>query len=1217
MALNLGSIFFGLRADTSGLRGAGGDIDRFGRDAAASLARAQKALADVAEAARKAKKDQSDAAQMLRALSEASALTLGPLDGLTYRMRAASLVMREFGSATGVALGTFAGFTVGMVTLGREIISNTIAIQQAHMTLQGITNSAAVAGAEIEYLRDVAKQSGFAFTDLSENFARFVASATGAGQSLSVTNMEFKQLALLTGTLHLSSQEMNNVIMAFDHMLSMGRVQFQQLRQLFYNMPAVFTVAAQAAKDMGIDLEDASRKGQVAASDFIQHFLADADQMFHIDLAKPIDSLQASLGRLKGSWQTFVTDFSTAIGAGDSFKNLFTGLSNTLDMFSRNVNTVVKVLGALVGALAGVAAMLGVVLIVQAVVAVWNAFTLAVTVSTVQIGVWLTQMGVAIYTTEELAAAQGMLNVVMGANPFWRAVQLLGMLAAALIGAKLGMDAFNQVQVAVQTSMADTTSIDTYIQRQIELGKQVSSVTEEMKKQVAVMQAQNSAQYAQALSDLGNAKRWQGIAQSFTGNPTNVLDTMRAGALMVHFHTLSSAAARSQADLEALQAQARVDDLAKANASLQSTMSGLNKVGTLPEDQTLGKSNPRETKTSVRSLRALDDIIVKAQQAEMALENMWRGPLDSGVMSAYEDAQKRLFGLKPAEVAEVGKLLGVSANSANDLLAPLTQVAIKANLATTTVREFGKVWQDIQTQNTKSQGFRDIIDFLGKGGNPYDLSGVKGLEQANQELTKLRAAGANLTELKNTLEALQNPKGGKLFNDQQISEILDFADKTGSTALEALSKALNQVGIQGHDATQQLAQLYGQTDRLSESAQKLTSLSQQLVESWRNMSMGSRQLGATSLAQFGAIGASSQATSMLQGLDTSGLAAYNNQLQALGYNFGSVHENLTAFLIDQANIKEQVDIVSQGLQNQKQAWLDFGDQAVDTFQQMLTGATSMSDGLKSILNQLGTTILNASVFNPIKTYITSAITSIFQRGAGGSGAGGLTAAFADLIPKLAIETTARTAEIAALGTSTASLTALSASAIAATAGLATAAAAAFAMSAVQAAGGVTSAIGIAGAFLAQGGLVRHFGFGGLNGMISGPGGPTGDQIPAMLSDGEFVVNAFAARRWLPLLKMLNAGLTPHFAAGGSVDDMFGPTGTVASSSGSRLIGPRGSTIIVEGDTNHFYGVTPDEMVDQMRQIADAKVKNLENQVPYMIDSRVNESQLRGRISRVR
>lgn len=54
------------------------------------------------------------------------------------------------------------------------------------------------------------------------------------------------------------------------------------------------------------------------------------------------------------------------------------------------------------------------------------------------------------------------------------------------------------------------------------------------------------------------------------------------------------------------------------------------------------------------------------------------------------------------------------------------------------------------------------------------------------------------------------------------------------------------------------------------------------------------------------------------------------------------------------------------------------------------------------------------------------------------------------------------------------------------------------------------------------------------GAIRGPGTGTSDSIPAMLSDGEFVVNAKAARRHRSLLEELNLGGLPGYASGGDV-----------------------------------------------------------------------------------
>jgi len=64
------------------------------------------------------------------------------------------------------------------------------------------------------------------------------------------------------------------------------------------------------------------------------------------------------------------------------------------------------------------------------------------------------------------------------------------------------------------------------------------------------------------------------------------------------------------------------------------------------------------------------------------------------------------------------------------------------------------------------------------------------------------------------------------------------------------------------------------------------------------------------------------------------------------------------------------------------------------------------------------------------------------------------------------------------------------------------------------------------------------------GYISGPGTGTSDSIPAMLSNGEYVLRSAAVNRiGVGALNAMNAGAVPHFAEGGSVGD------TIAASAG--------------------------------------------------------------------
>ena len=58
----------------------------------------------------------------------------------------------------------------------------------------------------------------------------------------------------------------------------------------------------------------------------------------------------------------------------------------------------------------------------------------------------------------------------------------------------------------------------------------------------------------------------------------------------------------------------------------------------------------------------------------------------------------------------------------------------------------------------------------------------------------------------------------------------------------------------------------------------------------------------------------------------------------------------------------------------------------------------------------------------------------------------------------------------------------------------------------------------------------------VGGLVRGPGSQTSDSIPAMLSDGEFVVNARSTRLFQPILSAINASADlPGFAMGGLVD----------------------------------------------------------------------------------
>jgi hypothetical protein len=77
--------------------------------------------------------------------------------------------------------------------------------------------------------------------------------------------------------------------------------------------------------------------------------------------------------------------------------------------------------------------------------------------------------------------------------------------------------------------------------------------------------------------------------------------------------------------------------------------------------------------------------------------------------------------------------------------------------------------------------------------------------------------------------------------------------------------------------------------------------------------------------------------------------------------------------------------------------------------------------------------------------------------------------------------------------------------------------------------------GLGGLFGGGGGFFNMI-FAAEGGKVTGPGTGTSDSIMAMLSNGEYVVNAATTKNWLPFLETINAndGRLPAFATGGQV-----------------------------------------------------------------------------------
>ena len=127
------------------------------------------------------------------------------------------------------------------------------------------------------------------------------------------------------------------------------------------------------------------------------------------------------------------------------------------------------------------------------------------------------------------------------------------------------------------------------------------------------------------------------------------------------------------------------------------------------------------------------------------------------------------------------------------------------------------------------------------------------------------------------------------------------------------------------------------------------------------------------------------------------------------------------------------------------------------------------------------------------------------------------------------------------------------------------------------------------------------------GYVSGPGGPRDDKIPALLSDGEYVVNAAATKKHAALLQTINSGQLPAFRDGGLVGSTSTPL--LGSSSGGNAA-PINVTnnVKVEGSAG-----TPEQNADLSRQMA----KQLEKTMRGIVSDEMRRASRPGNFANTR
>ena len=187
-------------------------------------------------------------------------------------------------------------------------------------------------------LKEKANAYGLEVTSLGQAYQLFIGSAKAANQDLGVAEKVFYSLSKAGAVLHLSQEKVASALYAVQQMMDKGTVQSEELRrQLGNSLPGAMAIMAQAAANMqgkvsmsNDELMGMMKSGKLISSEVLPFFAEQIEKTFGIESVEKVESLQASVGRLKNALTDLATEdkpigklFQTiADGATDAIKQI-------------------------------------------------------------------------------------------------------------------------------------------------------------------------------------------------------------------------------------------------------------------------------------------------------------------------------------------------------------------------------------------------------------------------------------------------------------------------------------------------------------------------------------------------------------------------------------------------------------------------------------------------------------------------------------------------------------------------------------------------------------------------------------------------------------------------------------------------------------------------------------------------------------------------------
>lgn len=697
---------------------------------------------------------------MLQQLATAASLTTGPLGGLAFRLNLLSRLMDDNALHLALWVGGIAGVVIGLDRLSKAVTETEMGLARTRLQLYAFTNSEQQMRIEMRELMDVANQFGAPFEDVAQHFAKLELATRGTRLEGAKTRDLFKDMIAYATNMGLAQQQVDATFNLVTRSMSQQVLTLRNLRgEAKSVIPAFESIAAQALNVNTATFESLLKRGQVLGESFWLKFFEAANKRYNIDPSKTVNTIFSAQGRLANAILEVDNAFNQALGVTSSYQKSLELITEALHWLTWNMDSVIKVTGALgaafIAGFAGAKIIAAIQGISMAVVGLARALAAADIAAAILSGGFTAILGVA----SAIAA---------GVTVYSTLNDMVGKNKEKLIGATESLHEYNkQWQLANETS---STHIQLLLQ---DAAAQLTNAQAALAAALA-QKAQIDAQSKQAGDEAGKdaGKSW---IQSF-------LDAI--GSLP-----------EQSASIEAAISSATSSAAAQSAANIGKTISDLRtKIKGLQDDIAQGMKNLQETLNREANAKGNDHLRNSAQNQWITIHREYKQLLDETNMtfSAMQRGPRALQ--ETLQQIQLDKTLEQWRKKFQDLGYSSSQVETKVSTLRDALKRLADAKQFDKDFKSLGQTLEYSFGELGKSAmdkfvDAMNNGTLKSMKFKDFVMDALSAIEKKILEL-----AVLNPILNNLFGSTNQTFSL-FGGGTGTGGL--IGQLLSAVGLQG------------------------------------------------------------------------------------------------------------------------------------------------------------------------------------------------------------------------------------------------------------------------------------------------------------------------------------------------------------------------------------------------------------------------------------